>query len=359
MGSHSRFRGFSLIELLVVIAIIAILIGLLLPAVQKVREAAARSHCQNNLKQMGLAILAFESDYGYLPPALVNGSRANTLSRYSASFTDVYPPPAEQSYYPEDGEWRIYNHSGFVFLLPYIEQDPLYRTYDFKVPGANANPFASKPGFTLASSTLTKDHPNAVLARTVVKTYLCAADKQQPEVYVGSSFYQVASQAGATRSNYLFASGNGYDYDPPSRWTSGPSFKQMGAFGQNTKTKLLTITDGTSNTLAIGESVQGKYGTGTSLSYGPFWGSGIHTGQIGFTHPTSTGYRFNSKASPSCTSPYQYCANAWVFGSLHGPGGGNFVFCDGSVKFLRENLTIATMMALASRAGDDQPLEDY
>jgi prepilin-type N-terminal cleavage/methylation domain-containing protein len=104
---QSRRRGFTLIELLVVIAIIAILIGLLLPAVQKVREAAARAQCQNNLKQISLGAHNFESSYGYLPAGL-----------YGA------PPGTD---YGTGDFWQYQYFGTFVPLLPYIEQDNLYR----------------------------------------------------------------------------------------------------------------------------------------------------------------------------------------------------------------------------------------
>src|SRR5262245_52213577 len=125
-------RAFTLIELLVVIAIIGVLVGLLLPAVQKVREAANRMSCQNNLKQMGLAVHNYHDTNGSFPPAKVNSGGGLNQNILSYSFYPSDPPAAS-------GNMIVYNHVGWVFLLPYLEQDNLYKLYDFKKPSVNSS----------------------------------------------------------------------------------------------------------------------------------------------------------------------------------------------------------------------------
>jgi len=329
-------RGFTLIELLVVIAIIAILIGLLLPAVQKVREAAARMKCSNNLKQMGLACHNHHDAIGYLPPALVNSGRW-TPSASAASLT----------YYPSDGQWYVYNHSGFIFLLPYIEQDNLYKMYDFKVPGSLSNPVGATPA--PASAALTSTHPNAFVQSQKLKVFTCPSDRE-PEVIISgtgaSDYYQRPNTA---RSNYLFSCGARNDYSGPADYQTATV---SGAFGHNSKIKLSEITDGTSNTIAIGESVQRKEGAGTSTIFGPYWGSGTHTATMGYTGSGATWCNINAPMSASCTPGGPNCTYAWVFGSWH-TNGANFVFCDGSVKFLTQNIPYPTFYSLNTRGGGE------
>ena len=176
-------RGFTLIELLVVIAIIGILIGLLLPAVQKVREAANRVRCANNLKQIGVALHNYHSVNEALPPAKINSGSAGT---YTAA-TSFYPTKV-----------FIYNHTGFVLLLPYIEQDALYAQYNFDYPSCNSCWNTSN---TLANGGVNAG--NAAVVGTLIKTYTCPADVEPAVVDVsGTGAYASTS---ARRSNYLFS----------------------------------------------------------------------------------------------------------------------------------------------------------
>ena len=160
MRSKNRVRkAFTLIELLVVIAIIGILIGLLLPAVQKVREAANRTSCQNNLKQIGLALHNYHDSNNKFPPGgVTNGGCCTT---------------------PSGANWAIY-------ILPYIEQDNLYKQYDFTIPNeANADP----------------KRPFSVV-RQIVKTYNCPSDPNINQVMVPASGFPPLTMRSAMISKW-------------------------------------------------------------------------------------------------------------------------------------------------------------
>jgi len=371
-------RGFTLIELLVVIAIIAILIGLLLPAVQKVRAAAARMSCQNNLKQMGLALHNFaDSKGGRFPAAMINSGRAGSgtittqYSNYRGPECDLRTPYGAGT---DNTTYRVFNHTGFTALLPYIEQNALFQQYNY------ANVASTSKGDTYAY-TFGPDptgNPNRTIVSTPIKTYTCPGDTVPAQVVTASAagtFYERLTP-GVARSNYLFNTGYYTDYDrdwdQSAVWARGP-------FGNNGAANINNIKDGTSNTIAVGEATQ----TNHSTSYGPYWGSGTHTGVHGrilqYTPGLVTqsgGVGPTSCAGPSCGIAYciAYCGinapnatmvsatppasngtfqYAWQFSSNH-TGGANFVFCDGSVRFLRDAIDyVSVLQCLASPEGGE------
>jgi prepilin-type processing-associated H-X9-DG protein len=275
--------AFTLIELLVMIAILGVLIGLLLPAVQKVREAAARTQCSNNLKQIGLACHNHHDAHNAFPPGYC------AALPYSDGATDTTP----------GWGWG-------AFLLPYLEQDNLYRQLNFNQPVANAP-----------------------AVQAVVKVYLCPSDIAPAAAFpVPDAFGETVALAAPT--SYAACVG-GDETD-----TTGPT--GLGVFYRNSRTRMTDITDGTSNTLLIGERA---WSNANGIWAGAIPGGVIVRGQYnpcqpvvpGTWYPAATLVQAHAHLNNALRDP-DGSAGMDDFGSRH-PGGSNFVFADGSTHFLR------------------------
>jgi prepilin-type N-terminal cleavage/methylation domain-containing protein len=319
-----RTRGFTLVELLVVIAIIGILVGLLLPAVQAAREAARRMSCQNNLKQIGLALHNYESTYKAFPAAAY--WKAGSMASRAA---------------PAAGEHR--NFSWIATTLPYVEQGALYNSINFSIP------LVSGPAGGPNPSTMTgQAMPGGMLLVSQrIPTFECPSDPG----FGGPNPHNLAW------SNY--AGTEGYD------WWQRPSHPITGLFNLNTYTRVAAITDGTSNTIAVVEaSTQGfqpNAGVAGHLRVGggmPRTGgsnnavfrtlllaantnSDVMTSwQLPRPDGATTGFWW--KSSPFAMQPtFLHCFginNNWPGASSRHQGGAQCVYADASVHFLSDTI---------------------
>jgi prepilin-type N-terminal cleavage/methylation domain-containing protein/prepilin-type processing-associated H-X9-DG protein len=372
-GTEAKRHGFTLIELLVVIAVIGILVALVLPAIQKVRESANRTQCTNNLKQIGLALHNYHDVNGCLPAAKVNSGALNIAS-YTVSNTSSY-------YYPNDPsanagtaaapKYTIYNHTGLTYLLPYVEQDNLYKQYDFTKPSCNTavqgtntnypagatmpNNYLAAYNATYASSgalaTNAAGTTNAAVVGTKVAAYLCPSDPGLPLYATASGAYAsfTSSTTGAAHTNYVFATYNYADSAGPAP-TTGYQVKSM--FGHNSRTQLTDVKDGLSNTIAMGEI---KQESTTSYGRGPLWGAGTDWSPYGRDNvaPNTIGGSGGGTCWwTSTTSGPQKCQDPGYFGSWHA-GGTNFLLGDGSVTFLYDNITLSVFQNMCSMNGGE------
>jgi hypothetical protein len=303
------------------------------PAVQKVREAAARSQCQNNLKQMGLALHNFNDVYKRLPAALIHSGRYNNPNN------QPYKGP-EVSYAGQP--YVIYNHSGFVALLPYIEQGSLFQQYNYQMVASESSPYGIPIGPDPAGN------PNHIVSGYAMPIYTCPSDVNPPPVVTRnptspSDFY---SMNNVSRSNYLFSTGYSTDYNAD--WST-IGLASRGAFGNNGAIAIAHVKDGTSNTIGIGESCQ-QHHNGSTI-FGPYWGAGTHTAVHGwgvqpFTAP-------NYPYGPCADVSSENCTYAWGFSSFH-TNVTNFVFLDGSTHSIRDGIAATAWAALCTPDGNEQ-----
>ena len=335
MVSSRPRLAFTLIELLVVIAIIAILIGLLLPAVQKVRDAAARMTCQNNLKQMGLAMHNYEGTYGRFP---TGGQGRNPAGTANVFWTDNFA--IETTPNPTVGQ---ISHSLHTKLLPFMEQENVFRlmnlNYAYNDPAAPANQQA---------------------AGSVIRSFLCpaTAGRSGDRDAAGFAYTDYSNPATAMindltpRNMELTATGGLLN----STW-GGP--RLLCALNGSMPRAAIQVTDGTSNTIAIcemaGRSDTMPFSPGTANALNPsgrrFWAwaepdNAFNVDQL-----------INNNATPrggpaTCPWTRLNCGpNEEIF-SFH-TGGANMVMCDGSVRFFRDTIGGGALRAFLTVDGGE------
>lgn len=309
--------AFTLIELLVVIAIIGVLIGLLLPAVQKVREAAARASCQNNLKQIGLALQNYHGANNRFPPGY------SASGPYIDGSTDTSPG------------W-----SWATFILPYIEQDNLYRQLN-----------------------LTQSAQNSPAIQTMLSMFICPSDlAPQSAFQVPDGFGNNVCSAAPT--SYVACCG-----DDASDTTA---LAGNGVFFRNSRTRIVDILDGTSRTILVGERAWAK---ANGAWAGAIPGGVLMRGQFnpcqpnvpGAWYPSSTLAIAHAHLNNALKDP-DGSAGMDDFSSMHA-GGSFFIFADGSVHFVRSISTDnpggsytadgSIFQALGTRAGGEMVPGDF
>jgi len=363
-------RGFTLIELLVVIAIIAVLIALLLPAVQAAREAARRAQCTNNLKQIGIAMHNYHDQMGSYPPGeitTVGVTTPNVVDGWGLRTTEL--------------AWR-------AMILPQMEQSPVYNAINFSIgpnPAADPNSAAQFTAFN-----------------TVFTTWLCPSDGTNgggrlpsntpdgqwtdqpidPSTGTTAAMTPVANYAGSFGDNYcggpLLSSTQGLPWEtnptgsPPVgqarigwngywgvnrdgnfNWGGGV---MRGYFDYRSSFKpinIASVTDGSSNTIMAGEVIPSRAADSNFWYFnGAYAGTTVPLGWNSNTYPSSAANCYQQWQNSTAPTGCRYSAAGKGFTSFH-PGGSNFLFGDGSVKFLKNSIAMVTYCGLGSRAGGE------
>jgi prepilin-type N-terminal cleavage/methylation domain-containing protein/prepilin-type processing-associated H-X9-DG protein len=330
--ARPRRRGFTLIELLVVIAIIGVLVALLMPAVQSAREAARRSQCLNNLKQIGIAIASYETERKVLPL----GASMYGPSDAKSGCTDgsIHGPR----------QWGL-----MVYILPQMEQRNVYNSLNFT--------FSAGGTFGTANASLI----NSTALSTIVASYVCPSD--QPMV----------PQVGTAQTSYFPSAGTWnilYYRAGPDCWQQPQG---NGPFDSSQSYRVQQVTDGVSQTIYVGESSRYLHDPDPNFNQwgrvyvfnSSFGGSTTRPQGFGFEVPRLNAPLMpNDGASlPPANPPQDYKAwtqniplykefGQWGYRSMH-PGGAQFLFGDGSVRFLKSSINPTIYQSLGTRAGKE------
>jgi prepilin-type N-terminal cleavage/methylation domain-containing protein/prepilin-type processing-associated H-X9-DG protein len=343
-------RAFTLVELLVVIAIIGVLIALLLPAVQKAREAANRTSCKNNLKQLGLALHNYESTTKLFPPAFKSNQDADPIFAGLPAY--------------------FFSWSALAQLNPYLEQTNIYNAMDLK------QPIYVPPLFNISPA-------NQFAVQQIVPTFLCPSDKMEPvsvaygEPIIGPTNYAVCLGTGTTNGGPPF----------------GSPWKADGMFQAKKANKIASITDGLTHTVAMSESLLGD---GDESAFGPIPGDPqLVYAYTGFGTPLNDsncansnlwnvenrrGFMWASGEIRCASYNHYYTPNAKIYDCISNdltvgeamftaigfraarsrhPGGVNVLLGDGSVQFMTDNVDLATWRAISTRSGAEVVTEEF
>ncbi|WP_373649997.1 MULTISPECIES: DUF1559 domain-containing protein [unclassified Schlesneria] len=289
---HRRSRGFTLIELLVVIAIIGVLVALLLPAVQQAREAARRTQCKNNLKQIGLALHNYHDAYNQFPPSMIFQTQHLTAR-------------ANRPQRANGWAWTS-------FILPYIDQGPLYNQLNFN------------------TSLVTPE--NQLLVGTKLEVAVCPSVPSINHVVVGA-----INAPGITATNYVANSGS-YSL---SAYYNASATRRNGVFSEDSRVGIRDITDGTSNTIAVGETVfWGTGDTANTFYWDPSWFGRVQAGIPTSDCPECITRNGAVRMNPPRIASAVVLRNA--FSSKH-VGGAQFLLTDGSVRFISESINTTSV----------------
>jgi prepilin-type N-terminal cleavage/methylation domain-containing protein len=347
LSTSTRHLGFTLIELLVVIAIIAILIALLLPAVQQAREAARRTQCKNNLKQLGLALHNYHSSLNTFPPSMAHGGAAS---------------------YTGGANWSV-----LAYLTPYLDQTNVYNAMNLNFPTYDSS-------YNISA-------PNRVVAGTIVSSFLCPSDRGAPIISgvlgvtggLGPSNYVACNGSGTIGRDGLATGGTATNYP-------GSPYQTDGVFFVNSRVWIGDITDGTSNTICFSESLLGdRTANATTLrerafavatpsySYSTFsdagcaaataWADGTSRNPKGYSwiHGEIGSTSYNHYYGPNSRSfdcggnalELGYTAFGWRAARSMHTGGAHTLLADGAVKFVSENIDLIVWRNLSTRSGGE------
>lgn len=319
--------AFTLVELLVVIAIIGVLVALLLPAVQAARESARRTQCVNNLRQVSLAALNYESARGHLPDGDTADWEFPKTTEGKRAAAKACP----------NGACR--GPTVFIWTLPYFEQGALDQRFDKGIGG----------GWLQMSN-----EKREVLDSTRISAYICPSNGHLEEIKdegYRRDYFGCIGGRGNSRSNSPL--------DTPLYGRAGPVFDD-GVYYLNSSTKLSQISDGTSNTFGFGESNHGSrfgdgYANGGDCNASQpvwYWSVDVNPNQAGSAaygrSQRSTHLAINSTVACSDISK----GNTIPFGSEH-PGGANLSYCDGHISFVSEDTEINAYQSLSTRGAGE------